>query len=372
MKNDKLRVLVVLPTLRVGNGIASHVMNYYNEIFDKIDVDFISFTKLDNKYTRTITERGGRIFYFGKNFLRCYRKIKRFFELYADRYDIVHCHVINYGLPYLYLAKKYGIKNRIVHVHSSRYSANVIKSAVCAPIARLCMRMSTCLVACSRQAGERAYRKRPFKVINNAINLSMYVSGEREEIRTKLGVDEATVLFGNVGRLAKEKNQAFVLAVFQELKRISKFKSSKLVLIGKGPDYARLVKKTVDMGLSEDVCFVENTDDICDYYAAMDCLIHPSLFEGLGMALIEAQASGLVCVCSDNLPSEVFASELVHGVSLADSANEWATMIAEMSFARTDVVSSLRKTGFDISAASTILLELYEKMMKGCLCASCM
>ena len=362
MKNDKLRVLVVLPTLRVGNGIASHVMNYYDEIFDKIDVDFISFTKLDNKYTRTITERGGRIFYFGKNFLRCYRKIERFFKLYADRYDIVHCHVINYGLPYLYLAKKYGIKNRIMHVHSSRYSANVIKSAVCAPIARLCMRMSTCLVACSRQAGEMAYRKRPFKVINNAINLSMYVSGEREEIRTKLGVDEATVLFGNVGRLAKEKNQAFVLAVFQELKRISKFKSSKLVLIGKGPDYARLAKKTVDMGLSEDVRFVENTDDICDYYAAMDCFLLPSLFEGMPMSLVEAQASGLKCFCADSLTEEAFATDLVCGLSLKVGVKVWSKIIADTDLSRRNQMEQLMLAGFDASVEGKKMVEFYRRI----------
>ena len=364
---NKLRpkILIVVPTLRMGAGVASHVMNYYDKISDKFDIDFITFTKIKNKYTDNISDKNGSIFYFGGNIFKKYKNIKSFFKENAKKYDIIHCHVLNRGVLYLYFAKKYGIKNRITHVHNAKYSDNTIKYLFNAIAAKICLKLANVYVACSDQSGKKVYHKKPFRVINNGIDLSKFSNGDRIGVRTKFNIDDSAVLFGNVGRLAKQKNQVFTIEIFAELKKTDKFKDSKMMIIGKGPDRTKLIEHVKRANLENDVYFVENTDDIANYYAAMDCFILPSLYEGMPVSLVEAQASGLVCFCTDSLTKEAFSTDLVHGLSLKAGPKSWCDYIVSVNLSRKERSSELGKAGFDMNIEKDKLIEFYQNFCQG-------
>ena len=363
MNNNKRRVLVVLPTLRIGAGVASHVMTYYGKICNKIDIDFITFTKIDNLYTREIAKNGGKIFFFEKNPVKSHAQIKRFFKEKSNDYDIIHCHAFNYCLPYLYFAKKYKIQSRIIHAHNPEYSDKSIKRIINYFSSRLCIKMTNCRIACSRQTGDKVYRGKSYSVINNAIDLARFANGNRKKIRTELGIDDRAFLFGTVGRLTEQKNQTFLLDVFAELKHTNRFKNSKLLIVGKGPDYQKLLRKIVKLGLERDVHIVLETDCIEDYYAAMDCFIFPSKYEGLGMTAVEAQASGLPCFCSASLPEEIFCTELTHGLSLELETRRWASIIERSDLSKKNVMKDLIKCGFDIGNEGKKVVDFYSSLM---------
>ena len=366
MKNKlKPKILIVVPTLRMGAGVASHVMNYYDKISDKFDIDFITFAKIENKYTDSILDKNGNIFYFDGNIFKKYMDIKRFFRENSEKYDIIHCHVLNRGVLYLYFAKKYGIKNRITHIHNAKYSDNIIKSLFNAMATKICLRLANIYVACSDQSGKKVYHKKPFRVINNGIDLIKFSNGDRTGVRVKFDIDDPTVLFGNVGRLAKQKNQIFAIEVFAELKKTNKFRNSKMMIIGKGPDQMRLIEYVKKADLKDDVYFVENTDNIADYYAAMDCFILPSLYEGMPVSLVEAQASGLVCFCTDSLTKEAFSTDLVHGLSLKAGPKSWCDHIVDVNLSRKERLSELGKAGFDMEIEKDKLIEFYKNFCQG-------
>lgn len=363
-RGQKARVLVVLPKLHIGSGVASHVMSYYGKIYDKIDVDFISFTKTDNLYTREITRNGGKIFFFEKNPIKSYAQIKRFFKEKSDNYDIIHCHAFNYCIPYLYFAKKNKIQARIIHAHCPEYSDKFIKNIINFLASRLSIKMANYYAACSNQTGNMVYHGRNYFVVNNAIDLAYFSKGDRTKIRKEFRIDDSTILFGNVGRLSSHKNHSFLLEVFTELKKTEKFKNSKLLIVGKGADYQKILDKISKLDLKNDVCMVLGTDHIEDYYAAMDCFIFPSKCEGLGMAAIEAQASGLPCFCSASLPEEIFCTELTHGLDLELGAKRWALIIEKSDLSKKNVIKDLVEAGFDINNESKKMVDFYESLIK--------
>lgn len=359
------RVLVIAPSLRVGSGVASHIMSYYDNIYHDVDIDFILYYKSNNENESKILSRNGKVLFFEKGLGKNVRKIKAFFKKNAKKYDIIHCHTFNYGLPYLFYAKKYGIRNRIIHIHSVRYSDNAIKNIFNRVFILLCRNVANVYMACSEQAGRKAFGKRPFFVISNCIDISSFSNKNREAIRKQLGIKKGTLLFGNIGRLVKTKNQLFLIDIFYEIRKKQKYKNSRLVIIGCGPEYNALLKRVANKNLKENVIFISSTDKVVDYYAAMDCFIFPSLREGLGMVMIEAQASGLPCFCSDNLPCEVFATELAQGISLNKDALEWCNTITKGDLLRKDVKKELVLAGFSDVHESDRLKTFYIKLKNG-------
>lgn len=353
------KILVVIPSFDVGSGVAMHVMNYYNRIYKHFKIDFITYTAVDNINTKIIKKNGGKIFYFKKGFLNNISPVKKFFRSHADDYDIIHCHTFNYGLLYLFYAKKYGIKNRIIHMHSIKYSDNSLKAALNSFLVKRCLKYANIYTACSSNAGRRAFRDRDFFTINNGIDFSRFSNGGRKTIRKKLGLKNDEFLFGNVGRLVKTKNQLFALEIFAELKKSAQYSKAKFLLIGDGPERSKILNYVKTRNIEESVIFISGVYDTASYYAAMDCFIFPSVSEGLGMALIEAQASGLTCFCSDDLPDEVFASGIIYGLNVKSGPKVWTEAIMESDLARKNVKKDLRKAGFDINEEARKIVKFY-------------
>ena len=362
--NRKHKILVVIPSLRIRSGVVAHVMNYYKNINDRFEIDFIVYSEENNLNTETIKKNGGKIFYFEKNFLKCFVAMNNFFANHKDEYDIVHCHTFNYGLPCLVYAKKYGVKCRIIHMHNPKFSDSFIKNILNYFLFKACVKTSNVYVACSEQTGQKMFGKRSFTIVKNAIDLSGFTDEDREQTRNELGIKNDVCVFGNVGRLVDQKNQIFALEVFRELKNSKKYKTSKLLLIGTGPKLHDIKNYISEHNLTEDFIYIQSATNMAKYYAAMDCFIFPSKYEGLGITLIEAQAAGLPCFCSDKLPKEAFATNGAKRVALSDGVKGWSKIILCSDLSKRNNRQQLVEAGFDIESESAKLVNFYHRILQ--------
>jgi len=352
------KMLVVVPSLNVRSGVTNHVMNYYNVLKNDMKIDFAVLSNDDKTYREQIQNDGNKVYNFSRYNIK---KIKEFFKNNSRNYDIIHCHIFNFGIPYLYYAKKYKIKTRIIHIHSQKYSENIIKYYINKIAIKLCCKYANNYFACSEEAGKKAFNNKKFTVINNGLLLENYKYNitQRDSIRKKLNIPKDCFVFGMVGRLSKGKNNIYALEVFKNIKEDSKYKDSKFLMIGNGEMKHNIINYISDNNLTKDVIMLEGITDIYNYYMAMDCFIFPSLHEGLGMVLIEAQATGLPCFCTNTLPKEVFISNLVKGLELEKGPKYWAEKIIKDKLERKDVMKNIIKAGFSIEDESFKLKEIY-------------
>lgn len=312
-----IKVLHFVSTPAIWSGVMSVIMNYYRHIDrSRVQFDFLCFSRCSSEesYEREIEELGGRVFFIGKPSpsVRSIRELQLFFKIHKGEYTWFHNHEVYLSFLLRPLSLSYGIKNFIVHCHATRYSdrkiAAVRNRILCIPI-----RWMTCRkFACSQEAGiflfgSRAFRKDRVWILHNAIDSEHFAfsPGQRAKMREQLGLTHCFVI-GHVGRFVPQKNHSFLLYMFAEL--IEKCPHARLLLIGCGPLLKIMQEECRALGLEEYVVFLGQQTDMEACYSAMDLFILPSVFEGIGIALLEAQANGLYSLASQQVPDEADAT----------------------------------------------------------------
>lgn len=299
----------------IGGGVESVIMNYYRHLdHTKVQFDFIC----DEDSTRIpydeIKKLGGRVFLVPK-----YQKLPQYLKALEglfrkNQYRIVHSNVNTLSVFPLYAAKKAGVPVRISHSHSTsnarEWKRNIIKN-ILRPFSK---KYATDYFACSELAGRYLFGNKTFdqgkvKIIHNAIDLDKFKFDKvaRKKLREEFGIKDSTVVIGHVGRFVKQKNHDFLIDVFNEYH--TKNPDSKLLLVGTGPLEEKIKAKVEKLNLSNSVLFLGQREDTNKLYSAMDVFCLPSLYEGLGMVLIEAQMNGLPCLASDKVPKEAKITE---------------------------------------------------------------
>lgn len=297
------------------------------------------------------------------------RSIRGAFSFYkllkSEQYDCVHVNTMNgMGLIYAWLARLANVRVRLVHSHNSDFGNGFrgIKSVVHAAGKLLWGSSATIRIACSKKAGEYLFGDHPFTVINNGIDTSKYCFSreKREFIRNQFSVEDHTLLVGSIGRISEQKNPIFQLEVFSSLLR--KTNDAVFLVVGDGDMRTMCEEKAEELGLSSKVHFVGAVDDTSGYYSALDCMVMPSLFEGLPLALVEAQCEGLHVVCSETISSEGIFTGLVRQLSLESNPEIWARAVLDIdsnvSF-RTHFDQATIDAGFSDREVAKTLLNLY-------------
>lgn len=324
-----MRVLMVGMYPGIG-GVESFVMNYFRHI-DRTQVMFDFINAYDElHYSDEIINFGGRIFdvsNFKKNPVRYYHQLVTIMK----EYDIVHIQMLSAAniLP-VKAAKAAEVKHIIVHSHNGELPNGCIRQLLHRLNKRYLLANANHFFACSELAGRWLFGdllvdEGKLHVIPNAIDLERYQFDKkvRDEVRFELGLDNAFVI-GHVGRFAEQKNHHFLISVFNDVHR--KRPNSVLLLIGDG-DLKPVVKEQVDkLGLKDNVRFLGIRQDVDRLMQAMDVFILPSLFEGLPVAGIEAQASGLSCVFSSEITSEVGIENVIF-IHLAEPIENWVDAV---------------------------------------------
>lgn len=309
------RILHVMSNISVASGVSSMVMNYYRNIDrEKIQFDFLVAKKTINSYDTEIKQLGGRIYYSGnplalKTIYSSNRYFKYFFKNNIDKYIAVHLHSPNYNEMTLRHAKKYGAKNIIVHSHSSLFSTNALKESINHILVRNITKYADIFFACSHEAasflyGDKFIKNNKIHIINNAIDYSIYKfdKKKREDVRANLGLNNSLVI-GHVSNFSYLKNLSFLVPVIQ--KTVKDSKEIRFLFIGDGPSKKDLFELLKQKQLDKYCIFIGFTEDVSKYLNAADMIVLPSIKEGLGICLVEAQANGLDCLASENVPEEV-------------------------------------------------------------------
>lgn len=368
-----LRVLMIMTSMDCG-GMETFTMNIYRAIDrSKVQFDFLLHRPHHGDYEDEIERLGGKIFRIGRQNPLDYgywRGLDLFFKDHA--YPIVHAQLdCMSGIPLL-VAKRHGINVRIAHSHSSRQDID-IKYPIKLACKKMIKHVATDLFACGVVAGRWMFETDCYSVIPNAIDTSLYrfdVS-RRALMRKRLGISEEACVIGHVGRFAAVKNHSRIISIFQRYHSVNP--DSVLLLIGDGELRSEVQAMVDSLCLDDSVRFLGLRSDVPDLMQAMDLLLMPSVYEGLPMSLVEAQASGLTCVISQSIPEDCDIVEgAIRRVSLEEDDAVWASVIMEMTKLprdRTDWSQLVKNAGFDIKASAIKLqnfyLDEYDCLCKG-------
>lgn len=295
-----IRVLQVYPQMN-NAGTEMVIMNIVKNVScEEIHFDFLVQKK--GIRDKEIKSLGGNIYYIKNNKkIEYYRKLIDFFTDNCD-IDIVHVHTHKEMGIVLKAAKKANIKVRIAHSHNARQDLPKLGSVYKYFSSWNIEKYATDFFACSNEAAKwlfpRKYKK--FVFVPNGINTKkfMFSKEKRINIRNAIGISESDFVVGHVGRLAKQKNHDYLL----EIARKCNDKNIKFVCVGEGPLLKKINEKIKKNHLENKVIMVGASKDVEKFYCAFDMFILPSLHEGLGIVAIEAQASGLYCLLSTNVP----------------------------------------------------------------------
>ncbi|MCP9328136.1 glycosyltransferase [Liquorilactobacillus satsumensis] len=324
----QIRVLQLPDTIRKNNGRMHVIMNIYRQIDrSKVQFDFACTKDGGANFENEINELGGRVYFLDNNkkmdILAVYAFVKEL--LASGRYAAIHYHATSPWGVGLRAAKHLGVPTIIMHSHNSMWGSTKIKAIRNHLFSSGLAGEPTIRVACSQKAGAAIFGKKKYSVLNNAIDTAKYKFDEkkRNTVRKKLNLDAKTLLLGQVGRLAREKNQIFSLNLLKAL--LVKRSDTRLIFLGEGPMLQKLKELATELGLFEKIIFAGQRSDLEMYYDAMDIFLLPSLYEGLPVAAIEAQCSGLPTLISDRVTTET-------NVGLADflslnRTDEWVERI---------------------------------------------
>lgn len=363
-----LRILQVVNIMDRA-GLETMLMNYYRHIDrNQIQFDFLTHRPDKGAYDSEIESLGGKVYraprLYPQNYISYFKFMKSFFEAHQE-YRIIHSHIDTMSAFPLYAALKSKVPIRISHSHSTKLDRDV-KMAIKYFAKLVVPKVANVYAACGQSAGEFLYgKKQDFTVIPNAIDLDKfsYDSVKRLIKRKELGI-ESELVIGNVGRFSYVKNQMFLIEVFEEL--IKEEPNALLLLVGKGEDEKKLKKRVDELNLEDKVRFLLDRSDVHELYQAMDVFVMPSLFEGLPVVGIEAQASGLPCIISDRISKELLLTESTYMKSLKkNSKKDWAKSILNGATKRfVDNCSRLRVSGYDINLEAKKLMEWYERLSR--------
>lgn len=367
-----IRIVHMIGSLEAG-GSQKIIIDIYKGIDkSKFQFDFIAHDD-STYYEEEIKNMGGRIFrvprFKGYNIREVIKAWNNLFSAHPE-WQIFHSHVRSYASVLIPIAHKHGLKT-VIHSHNisnGKGVKNCIKTFLQFPLKY----QADYFLACSKAAGlwifgKNVVNSNQFRVLKNGIDVKKFIYNENKrcEMRLKFNLGDSLVL-GNVGRLVEQKNQKFLLDIFGSFVKL--VPNAKLLIIGSGNLKSALVAKAQSLNIIDNIVWISNTKNVNDFYQAMDCFVFPSLWEGLGIVLIEAQINGLPCFVFDNIPEEAdLKIKKMNYFNLAETNEAWADKIYSCLLSENkrningEVVA--KNEGYVLSDTISSLSNVYESLL---------
>lgn len=370
---EPIRILMVIGCMGLG-GAETMIMNLYRCIDrSKVQFDFLVHKGYVGKYEREIETLGGKIYridkYWVRNYFSYVKQLNEHFTAHPE-HKIVHCHIGSAASVCLSVAKKYGAFT-IAHSHSTRDTIKDLHSRLWLLNSYPTRFIADHFFACSQEAaidrfGRKIAESDKCDILYNGIDCDRFAFNQhnRDTVRKKLGLEDNFVL-GNIGRHTPQKNPLFLLEVFAEVYR--KDTTARFLQVGQGELTEQMKEKCHDLKIEEAVIFVGACMDVEKYYSAMDVFLFPSLWEGLGMVVVEAQTNGMHVVASDTVPAIAdIGAGLFHPVNISQSASKWAEEVLKYKGTKhlQEAVNSLQKKSYDVKKIVRDLMEFYLQELK--------
>lgn len=348
-------------------GQETFIMNIYRNINrNDIQFDFVVHSQDKGYYDDEIEKLGGKIYRItpmSKNLIRHMLDLKNVIvkNEYGYKYDTVHRHTcITAVVIDLIVAKYCKVKNRIAHCHSDNISSNYFVNFIFKPFIN---KFANIKMACSYEAAKWLFGKKANDalIVNNGINIESYLFSldKRKKVRNELNIDENVTVFGHIGSFSEAKNHEFIIDIFDEYNK--KNNDSILLLCGGGKLKKYIECKIKQLKLENNVKCLGIRSDINNLCSAFDCFLFPSLYEGLGIALIEAQVSGLKCIISESIPEKAIITDNVKKLKLTNK-EVWLDAMNSVNgkYDRYIDIDDKKIRQFDIKRTVEMLSKIYE------------
>ena len=324
-----VRVLQVVPAMNAG-GMENFIMNVYRAIDrQRVQFDFLYHFDTPCFFDEEILALGGRITKLSVrqdlNLPRYLRQLDEFFTARAG-YQVLHGHYSGFGMFYNRAARRHGVPVRIGHSHNTASERSLV-GLLDAGMSWFFNFDVTDRFACGQEAGKALFRGKPFVFLPNGVDAAAFAfdPARRQTMRAAFGFSPEHRVLGHVGRFTQQKNHAYLLEIFAAL--AARCPQARLLLVGAGPLEEETRRKAAALGLTDRIVFAGLRRDTAACYDAMDAFLLPSLFEGLPVTMVEAQAAGLPCFVSDRVDRTAGFCDGVRFLPLND-ADAWAAALA--------------------------------------------
>lgn len=356
------KILIINTVEFEYNGITKVILNMLDNLdINEYSIDIVVCDKVDITLKNSIMPKINKFYDFGfrkKSIVKYMISLKKIMK--KNSYDVIHIHGNSSTMAFeSVIARICHIKKIIAHSHNNQTNHPYINQLL-RPVLKLTI---TDALACSEMVGKWLFGNYCFHVHKNGIDVEKYRfnSDIRENVRNKLGLNEEIVI-GHVGLFNEQKNQIFLLKVIKKL--LDKGLKVKLVLIGHGNKKSEFIKDALNNGLENNVILLENRTDINELLMGMDAFAFPSKWEGFGIALLEAQASGLECIASSNVSQEVNISKKVQYASL-DDFEKWIFLCENINISNrqnrsNENIDKIISNGYDVKSNMLKILKEYE------------
>lgn len=371
MSKKNHKVLQVVGGMDVG-GTESMIMNLYRQIHKDIRFDFISYYNRDGYYDKEIIDLGGKIIRTkSPTEIGQIKAIKDLYKIIKEgRYDIVHAHTLfNCGIAMI-AAKLAGAKIRISHSHTNLDVGNSIVKKFYFTIMRiLIIVFSTNYIACSNSAGKYLFGKNiiknnKYKVLPNYVDYTKFLKFHNNiDLIRKLKLNDGDIIVGHIGRFVDAKNHNFLIEIANKI--INKDNRIKFILVGDGPLKEEIEKKVIKLGIGDNVFLLGIRKDVELILNTCDIFIFPSIYEGLGLVMLEAQACGLPCLVSEAIQPEAdLGIGLVKQIKLDDGIDKWVdevlNLIGKKNNNKETIEEAFKANGYEIEDIVNTLLDVYK------------
>lgn len=386
MAEDFLKPVTVLQvTIGDGSygGVTSFLYSYYSHInHEKVHFDFLYCgensmqSKMGTQALEGSQVTALHVLKPNNNGIGEHKKLLKELKKYfsENQYDIVHVNTANI---YVCASIAYVLKGKsvlVLHSHNSKATERpgnivkrLIKDVLRWPCRKYALKKGDYYFACSNAAGVNLFGKsilksNRYRLINNAIDISKYVYNQETRARV-LKTDN--LIFGHVGRFTKQKNHDFLIEVYAEIHKT--IPNSELWIIGEGELQREIETKIKELRLEDSVVIWGRRDDVADLMQAMDIFILPSLYEGLSIVCVEAQAAGLPIYASDSISGEHGLTNLVQFLPLKKGPQFWAKrIIHDVSNLpeRRDMGQVIKQKGYEICSAAEWMQRFYIESAK--------
>ena len=364
-----LNVLHIAPGID-GGGVGGVIYNYLSHM-DLKDMH-VEVVVRDYGHRQFLHDRFDELGISVHYIVQRKKNLKKHFEeiskiIRDGKFDIVHCHDQNWSIIYLKIAEKMGVPVRIAHSHLTVQTSNRIKIAISNLFTASLKKTATGYFACGKAAGVYMWgseiaNSSKLYVMRNAVDAQRFQFSDsiRDEYRKKLGFGDKTVI-GHIGRFNEQKNHLFLINIFKAYLNIDS--TAVLILIGIGELEQQIRELVIKNEMQNNVIFLGQREDVRELYNAFDVFVLPSLYEGLPVVGVEAQANGLPCVFSDTISNEVVILPNTKVLKLSDSAQMWAHVIRNLANRkqndRRDAIDLINAAGYNIEVEAEKLRKYY-------------
>lgn len=366
----KINILFTIWATRHG-GAEHYVLNIIKNL-DKSRYNVIVFSDSPEKGAmhQFFKENGAKIIYAKVDrFKHPVKHIRHLRDvIVSNKIDIIHGND-DLNIIYSVVAKTKNV-SLIAHSHTTnlKFTSHKVVSAIARKILpQLIAKKSDARLCCSNEAGRAMFGRKAFQVVSNGIELDKFYYKEdiRKRYRKEFGFSDNDIVIGHIGRLVEVKNHIFILQILKELND----KKYKAVFVGDGDLRESLMEKAKELCIDDRVFFLGDRDDTYNIYNMFDLFLFPSLYEGLGMVLVEAQANGLPIIASSAVPFETKMNENFIFENINEGVENWKEEICKINMVRAALPRKIQNYSVEMTVEK--LVDLYKEIYKNSRSKTC-